>query len=140
MYCNVPVCKLKEKKYEQIFFAFTEERSRIRSWIQIWIHYSEVRILGSGSAPKCHGSPTLEGSVTNTGPAWSNPEKGERKWSRKITAQKVRRPSKTFLQNSLLFSIGFSYPKVIGLKTNKKGALSLTFLLIFGPSCLPRKF
>ncbi len=39
-----------------IFFCIlkvTEQRSRIR------IHKSEVRIRGSGTAPKCHGSPTL---------------------------------------------------------------------------------
>ncbi len=43
---------------KKIFFCIlTEERSRIRSWI--WIHYSEVRIRGSGSAPKSHGSLTL---------------------------------------------------------------------------------
>jgi hypothetical protein len=38
-----------------------EESSRIRSRIRIRIriHLSEVRIRGSGSAPKFHGSPTL---------------------------------------------------------------------------------
>ncbi len=46
------------------FFSFcilkvTDERSRIWSWIEIRIHNSEVWIRGSGSAPKCHGSPTL---------------------------------------------------------------------------------
>jgi hypothetical protein len=37
----------------------TEERSWIQSWIRI--HYTEVRIRGSGSgsAPKCYGSATL---------------------------------------------------------------------------------
>ncbi len=44
------------------------ERSRIWIWIQsrIRIHYSEVRIRGSGSAPKSHGSPTLLGTKTLT--------------------------------------------------------------------------
>ncbi len=58
---NVPVGKLKEKLWEKVkFFGIlkvAEERSRIRSWIRI--RYSEVRIRGSGSAPKCHGSPTM---------------------------------------------------------------------------------
>ncbi len=65
------LCLLKEKKYEKnIVFCIhkvTEERSRIRSWImtririrnRIWINLSEVRNWGSGSALKCHGSPTL---------------------------------------------------------------------------------
>jgi hypothetical protein len=47
-----------EKK--KIFFCIlkvTEERSWIRSWIRI--HQLEVRIRGSGSALKSHGSPTL---------------------------------------------------------------------------------
>ncbi len=53
------------KKYgKKIIFCILkviEERSRIRSWIwiQIRIHQSEVWIRGSGSTPKCHGSPTL---------------------------------------------------------------------------------
>jgi hypothetical protein len=57
----------KEKKYKTGYFYFlkvTEERSRIRSWIRIrtriWIHLSDVRIRGSGSATKCHGPPTLD--------------------------------------------------------------------------------
>jgi hypothetical protein len=42
---------------QNFFFILnvTEERIRIRNRI----HLSEVRIRGSGSAPKCHGSPTL---------------------------------------------------------------------------------
>ncbi len=43
---------------KQNFFLIlkvTEERIRIRNRI----HLSEVRIRGSRSAPKCHGSPTL---------------------------------------------------------------------------------
>ncbi len=44
------------------------ERSRI--WIRIQsrirIHQTEVRIWGSGSAPKSHGSPTLLGTKTPT--------------------------------------------------------------------------
>jgi hypothetical protein len=39
---------------------------RIQSRIRIWIHYSEVRIRGSGSAPKSQGSPTLLGTKTPT--------------------------------------------------------------------------
>ncbi len=61
----MPVSKLK-KKYEEKKSVFcslkvTEERSRIRSRnrSRIRIHYSEVRIWGSGSVPKCQGSPTL---------------------------------------------------------------------------------
>jgi hypothetical protein len=52
-----------KKKYgKNIFFCILktiEERSRIWSWIRIRIQLSEVRIRGSGSAPKCHGSPTV---------------------------------------------------------------------------------
>ncbi len=48
-----------EKKiWKKLFFfcilKINEERSRIRSWIRI--HKSEVRIRGSGSAPKCRWS------------------------------------------------------------------------------------
>jgi hypothetical protein len=53
--------KLKRRK-KIIFFCIlkvNEEWSMIQSWIWIRIHKSEVRIPGSGSAPKCHGSPTL---------------------------------------------------------------------------------
>jgi hypothetical protein len=47
------------KKYGKFFkniLKVTEGRCRIR----IRIHWSEVRIRGSGSAPKCHGSPTQQ--------------------------------------------------------------------------------
>ena len=57
-----PRVSYKEKNMKNLFFGIlkvTEERSRIR----IRIHYSEVRIRGSGSAPKCHGFPTLEFTI-----------------------------------------------------------------------------
>jgi hypothetical protein len=48
----MPVGNLREKNMEKKYFFCTlqinEERSRIQSWIRI-----------PGSAPKCHGSPTL---------------------------------------------------------------------------------
>ncbi len=46
------------KKYEEknIFCILEEERSRIQSWIR-------GSGTGSGSAPKCHGSPTLAWSL-----------------------------------------------------------------------------
>jgi hypothetical protein len=53
----------------------TEERSQIR----IRIRWSEVRIRGSGSAPKCHGSPTLRvGTLKHSGKDFIEPvlEKG----------------------------------------------------------------
>jgi hypothetical protein len=53
-----------KKNMKKCFFCIlkiNEERSPIRSWIRIRIriHWSEERIRrsGSGSAPKCHGSP-----------------------------------------------------------------------------------
>ncbi len=53
---NVPLGKFKQKILNCFcILKVTEERSRTRSRI----HYSDVRIRGSGSAPKCHGSHTL---------------------------------------------------------------------------------
>jgi hypothetical protein len=45
------------KKFFFGILKVSEERSRIRRWIRIL--QSEVRIRRSGSAPKCHVSPTL---------------------------------------------------------------------------------
>jgi hypothetical protein len=47
------------KKKKICILKINEESSRTRSWIRSRIHQSAVRIRGSGSAPKCHGSPTL---------------------------------------------------------------------------------
>ncbi len=56
--------KINKQKYffKLIFVAVlkgTEENCRIRSRIRIRVRYSEVRIRGSGSVPKCHGTATL---------------------------------------------------------------------------------
>ncbi len=75
---------MKKKKF--CIVKVTEERSRIR----IGIHFSEVWIRGSGSAPKCHESTTL--------PDLLNPVLGSRKkhcffqhflHNRKIVKRKV---------------------------------------------------
>ncbi len=55
---NVPASSYKEKYGENFFFYIlhvTEERSLILQ--------SEVWIRESGSAPKCHGSPTLPETI-----------------------------------------------------------------------------
>ncbi len=58
-----------KKKYGIFFFCIlkvTEERS----WIRIL--KSEVRIRGSGSVPKFHGSPTLVDLKTCSGTGWGS--------------------------------------------------------------------
>jgi hypothetical protein len=45
-------------KRKNMNFFFTLNVTEERSCIWIRIHKLEVRIPGSGSAPKCHGSPT----------------------------------------------------------------------------------
>jgi hypothetical protein len=54
----VPAGKLceKNKKFFFCILKVTEEKNRNGSWIRIQTHKSEVRIHGSGSALKCHGS------------------------------------------------------------------------------------
>ena len=49
----------------------TDENSKVRKPIRIRIRQSEVRIHGSGSVPKCHGSATLQKSVTKLSEIWS---------------------------------------------------------------------
>jgi hypothetical protein len=55
---NVPSKRNKQKIGNNFFFfgilKVLDVKSRIRSWI--WIRKSVVRIPGSGSLPKCHGS------------------------------------------------------------------------------------
>jgi hypothetical protein len=54
--------KIQEKNMKKIFFCIlkvTEEKSKSEIWSWIRIDQSEVRFRGSGSAPKCHGSPTM---------------------------------------------------------------------------------
>jgi hypothetical protein len=47
------------KKFFAGILMVTDETSRIRIRIRIWIRQSEAWIRGSGSTPKCHGSGTL---------------------------------------------------------------------------------
>jgi hypothetical protein len=65
------MCLWASNMKKKIFFASLQsmKRSRIQSWIRIWIHLLEVWIRGSGSAsaPKCYGSPTLASMST---PNW----------------------------------------------------------------------
>jgi hypothetical protein len=57
---KVPVIskKLRKKNFLVGILKVTDENSRI--WSRIRIRKSDVRILGPGSVPKCHGSATLK--------------------------------------------------------------------------------
>jgi len=61
MMCLWASYKKKIWKQQNVFciLKINEERSRIRSCFWIWIHWSEIRIRGPGSAQNCHRSPTL---------------------------------------------------------------------------------